>query len=70
MWKCKECGSKYFEIRITDGLAYGTFTRDREVVLIGKPQGFEVTEVYCEECLQHGYSIANIADWIEEEENE
>lgn len=68
MWKCKECGSTDFEIRITDGLAYGTFTRHRKLILNAGPQGFEVKEVYCEECLQSGNSIADIANWIEEEE--
>lgn len=72
MWKCKCCGSTDFIERIVGGYEkYSGYDKN------GYPKELEETDyeaiIECNNCGNYkdtSCNISNIADWIEEEENE
>ncbi|WP_348774272.1 hypothetical protein, partial [Fusobacterium necrophorum] len=72
MWKCKECGSDDFIERVVGGYEkYSSYDKN------GYSEGFEESDyetiIECNNCGNYkdgSHDIKNIADWIEEEENE
>ncbi|MDK4488281.1 hypothetical protein MWG08_10020 [Fusobacterium necrophorum] len=72
MWKCKECGSDDFIERVVGGYEkYSSYDKN------GYSEGFEESDyeaiIECNNCGNYkdtSCNISNIADWIEEEENE